>query len=197
GWRAQAHAHHVAAQVAAADQLAGKFPDRQLAWRQHAVPVQLAVAHGYSQAGEDLAMLNQLFALADLAAHQQGGADLAVAVPAAVRAVQAQAPGSVEDAFAGGDLQLQAGGLQGYFRHSLAPDVNRCPVATRAHRRGPPPRGRVRWSGPIRGWSRPATCGWRPGPSWNPGRRPARRSPDSRWACCRSARCRASGPFAW
>ncbi|MNN21883.1 hypothetical protein D3C81_1352190 [compost metagenome] len=111
GRRAQAQAEHVAAHRLALDQLAGQLAHRQLAGRQHAVPVQHAIFQRLGEAGEQLAMVQLGALLAHPAFHQQRGADVAVAVAAALRAVEAEPACSVEDALAGQQFQAEAGGL--------------------------------------------------------------------------------------
>ncbi|MNZ98577.1 hypothetical protein D3C78_1178660 [compost metagenome] len=113
GRGAQAQTEHVAARRLALDQLAGQLAYRQLARSEHAVPVQHAVFQRLGEAGEQLAMVQLDALLAHPAFHQQRGADVAVAVAAALRAVEAEPARRVEDALARQQFQTEAGGLQG------------------------------------------------------------------------------------
>src|SRR5690606_9311072 len=66
-------------------------------------------------AGQQLAMVADFPALPDAAFHQQGGADMAIAVATALRAFIPKALRRIEDAFARPDIEHGTGGLQGYF----------------------------------------------------------------------------------
>ncbi len=116
GRGAQAHTPNITAHWLAERHLAGEFAHRQLARRQHAIPVQHAIFQRFGQAGEEFAVVAHLAILAYTAFHQQRRADMAVAVAAALRAVVALAPRTVEDTFPGFQLELSTGGLQGHFQ---------------------------------------------------------------------------------
>jgi hypothetical protein len=103
----------ITAYIQALDHLAIQLAHRQLARRQHAIPMQHAVFQRLGQAGEQLAMVQLDTGLTHTPFHQQGGADMAVAVTAALRAVVAQASGTIEDALARLQREGDAGGLQG------------------------------------------------------------------------------------
>ena len=111
GRRAQAQAKDIAADIDAVDQLAAELALRQLAGGEHAVPVQHAVLLRLRQAGKHLPLLERLAGLAHAPVDQQRRADLAIAVAAALRALEALAPRRIEDALALLDLKYQAGGL--------------------------------------------------------------------------------------
>ena len=115
---AQPYTGHITTHRLAFDYLAAQFAHRQLARRQHAIPVQHAILQRLGQAGEQLAMVQLGAVLPHPPLHQQGGADMAVAIAAALRAVVAKAPGGIQDALAGSNLQHRAGGLQGHFHRS-------------------------------------------------------------------------------
>lgn len=81
--------------------------------------MQDTIFFGYRQAGKHFALLQRLPGLANTPIDQQGRANPAIAVAAALRTLDTLTPGGVEDAFALFDLENQAGGLEGYFKHCL------------------------------------------------------------------------------
>ena len=117
--RTQAHPPDITANLGTLDQLTAEPVLRQLARRQHAIPVQQAVFQRFGQAGEQLAMLALLTALAHPPLNQQGRADMAIAVATALRAVITEASRAIENALAGLQLEYGAGGLQGDIHQSI------------------------------------------------------------------------------
>lgn len=101
GRRAQAHAPDIATDLDALAYRARQLAHRQFAERQHTVPEQHAVLQRFSDAGEQFTMVPHLAILAHAPLDQQGGANMAVAIAAAVGTVITQAPGAIEDPFPG------------------------------------------------------------------------------------------------
>ena len=110
---AQAQAVDIAALGRTIDDLTGQLTHRQLAWREHGVPMQHTVFQRLGQAGEQLALFDDFVRLTHAALDQQGGADMAVAVATAVRAIESQALQRIENALVGQHLEGCTGRLQG------------------------------------------------------------------------------------
>ena len=119
GRRAQPYPADIAPHVIQRHHLAGQRAHRQFAGRQDAVPLQQAIAQGHRHADIDLAVIDRLAVLADLPFHQQRGAELAVAVAAAVRSAVAEALRGGQDGFAGLGFQYRTRGLQGDLHRRL------------------------------------------------------------------------------
>ncbi len=115
GRQTQEQAYHIAAEVLVVGQLTAQLPHRQFARQQYTVPEHHAVLQRLGHAGQQLAMVADFPALPDAAFHQQGGADMAIAVATALRAFIPKALRRIEDAFARPDIEHGTGGLQGYF----------------------------------------------------------------------------------
>lgn len=117
--RAQPHAPDVATDLDALTDTARQFAHRQLAKGEHTIPEQHAVLQRFGNAGEQLAMVADFTVLAYPAFDQQRGADMAIAISAAVRAVIAQPPRSIQDPFPGFERQHRPGRLQRYLHQSI------------------------------------------------------------------------------
>ncbi len=119
GRRTQAHPPDVAADVDALTDAARQLAHWQLAQGKHTVPEQHAVLQRFGNAGEQLAMVADFAILANPSFNQQRGANMAIAIAAAVWAVIAQPPCSIQDPFPGFKRQHRPGRLQRYLHQSI------------------------------------------------------------------------------
>ncbi|MNM82729.1 hypothetical protein D3C81_947680 [compost metagenome] len=117
--RTQAHAPDVATDLDALAHAARQLAHWQLAQGEHTVPEQHTVLQRFGNAGEQLAMITDFAVLTHASFHQQCGADMTIAIAAAVRAFIAQPPRSIQDPFTGFERQHRPGRLQRYLHQSI------------------------------------------------------------------------------
>ncbi len=115
----QTHAPGVATDLATLDDLTRQAAHRQLTQCEYVIPQQHAVFQRCGDAGVELAMIVDFAGLLDAAVHQQRCTHMAIAVAAALRAVIAQAPRTVENPLTGLYLEHGSGRLQGYTHQSI------------------------------------------------------------------------------
>ena len=116
---AQQDATDIAAQVLDLDQLAGQAAQRQFVRGQYPFPQHFAVFQWLGNAGVEFTTAAFGTILHDPAADQVGGADMAVAIAAALRCIKAQAAHCINDPLAGQQLDHMPGRLQGDFHQSI------------------------------------------------------------------------------